>query len=99
MSTYALMDSGSTQSFCSEDLMRRIGIHAKRETMKLTTLDQKEVEVNTFIVSLEMADYDDSHLFVMPNVLTRPKLNIGLGSLVTREELDRWPHLRSITVT
>ena len=96
--TYALLDTGSTQSFCSEDLTRHLGICGKEDTIRLTTLDQKEVKVHTSIVHLEVADLDDAHLFSLPGVLTRPHLNIGLNSLAVQEDLSVWPHLSDLDI-
>ena len=46
----------TTQSFCSEDLTRRLGIYGKKDAIRLTTLEQKEVQVNTSVVHLQVAD-------------------------------------------
>ncbi|XP_038061252.1 uncharacterized protein LOC119731982 [Patiria miniata] len=96
--TYALLDTGSTQSFCSEDLTRRLGIYGKEDTIRLTTLDQKEVQVHTSVVHLEVADLDDTHLYSLSDVLTRPQLNVGLDSLAVQEDLSLWPHLSDLPI-
>ena len=96
--TYALLDTRSTQSFCSEDLTRRLGIYSKKDTIRLTTLEQKEVQVNTSVVHLEVADLDDTHLFSLSDVLSRSQLNVGLNSLAVQEDLSHWPHLRDLLI-
>ena len=37
--TYALLDSGSTHSFCSEALREKLGVPGRHEKMRLTTLE------------------------------------------------------------
>ncbi|XP_014672849.1 PREDICTED: uncharacterized protein LOC106813265 [Priapulus caudatus] len=98
MTTYALLDSGSTQSFCSEELVKRLGVLGRHNTITLTTLDNKDVCTDTHVVSLKVADLENENLISMSHVLTRPKLHISSDNLVTRADLDRWPHLQDITI-
>jgi hypothetical protein len=94
--TYALLDSGSTHSFCSEALTRKLGVFGSRDTISLTTLDQTQIITNTHVVSLEVADLDDNTHIDMTSVLTRPKLNVSSSHIVEQEELEKWTHLRDI---
>ena len=96
--TYALLDTGSTQSFCSEVLTKRLGVLGKHDTMRLTTLDKHNTLLDTFVVNLEIADINDENIVVMSNVLTRPELHVSTDCLVTQEELSKWSHLSDISL-
>ena len=41
--TYAFLDGGSNTSFCSEQLMKRLGVKGIKTTMSLTTMERKRV--------------------------------------------------------
>lgn len=92
----ALLDSGSNLSFCSEVLVEKLGVPGQRDTMRLTTLDNQNVFTDTLVVSLELADLENENRIVMSHMLTRPKLHIAADNLVTRADLDKWPHLQDI---
>ncbi|XP_038058753.1 uncharacterized protein LOC119730035 [Patiria miniata] len=98
ITTYALLDTGSTQTFCAEALARELGIHGRRDTVKLTTLDDHNTLVDTFVVDLEVTDVNDENLLVMSNVMTRPNICVNSDCLVTQEEISSWPHLWDIVL-
>ncbi|XP_033642413.1 uncharacterized protein LOC117302547 [Asterias rubens] len=96
VTTYALLDSGSTQTFCSEKLINELGVNGKPDTMRLTTLDNHDILTETRIVHLEVTDMCDENLVVMTHVLTRPKLQMGISTLIDQKEINKWSHLSDI---
>ena len=50
LETYAFLDSGSTSTFCSADIMRHLNIEGKRTKINLLTMGQEKV-VDSFIVT------------------------------------------------
>ncbi|XP_013409838.1 uncharacterized protein LOC106173299 [Lingula anatina] len=95
--TYALLDSGSTQSFCSEELTRSLNLESTRKihNIVLNTLGHQK-RVFSKSVNLEVTNADETLIYDMTDILTRPKLNIGTDKIVTQEELDNWQHLKDI---
>ena len=94
--TYALLDSGSTHSFCSEALREKLGVPGRHEKMRLTTLENYDTPIDTFAVTLQVTDMNDDNILVMKHVLTRPKFHVSSNCLVSQKELTRWPHLCDI---
>ena len=94
--TYALLDSGSTQSFCSEALKEKLGVPGLHERMRLTTLENHDTPMDTFAVNLQVTDMNDDNILVMKHVLTRPKFHVSSNCFITQEELSRWSHLSDI---
>ena len=94
--TYALLDSGTNQSFCSEALVNSLAVAKRADTISLTTLDTEDAKVDVFIVKLNVSDMDDLKTFEINNVMTRPTINVGLASLVKQNELQLWPHLSDL---
>ncbi len=94
--TYALLDSGTNQTFCSEVLVDQLGIQRRRETVSLTTIENHNSLLETFCVKLHVSAVDDTEVFQLPRVLTRPTITVGLTSFVKQGELKDWPHLADI---
>ena len=94
--TYALLDSGSTHSFCSEALREKLGVPGRHEKMRLTTLENYDTPIDTFAVTLQVTDMNDDNILVMKHVVTRPKFHVSSNCLVSQKELTRWPHLCDI---
>ena len=64
--------------------------------MRLTTLDNHDILTETRIVHLEVTDMCDENLVVMTHVLTRPKLQMGISTLIDQKEINKWSHLSDI---
>ena len=52
--TYALLDSGSTDSFCSEKLINKLNISGPVQTLSLNTLDNQNMIISTQVVDLKV---------------------------------------------
>ena len=58
--TYALLDTGSNSTFCSNMLLDRLGVKGKHLKLKLTTMGRAE-EVDSVVASgLVMSDLDEN---------------------------------------
>ncbi len=95
--TYAILDNGSTASFCSERILRELDINGAKCHMSLATVS-KEERYECEMVSLEVMDIDETFLVEIPNVFSTRRLNIPAESITTQEDVDCWPHLTGINV-
>ena len=95
---YALHDNGSSGSFCSEGLLKKLGLPAKTVTANLTTVDRKELEVKAKIVDLGLESVVDGTTYKMYQVLTRESLNISTDNMASAEELSKWNHLAGVDI-
>ena len=94
--TYAMLDSCSTQTFCTEELAAKLEVHGERSTMFLTTLEEEAVPIVTCYVSLEVTDLKERYKARLSRVATKAALNISANTLVTNDEIHKWKHLRGI---
>jgi len=92
----ALLDSGSTGTFCSQELSNLLGIKGQKETFSLTTLDSANSVEEGEIISLEIADMSGDNVFKLPRVYTRPTLPLSMQNVASVAEVEKWPHLRDI---
>ncbi|XP_065068249.1 uncharacterized protein LOC135693649, partial [Rhopilema esculentum] len=96
--TYALLDSGSTASFCSEALLDKLGVTGRKCELSVATINGSKTYCQTSVVSLEVMDLEETKHLQMPNVFSTKMLNIPTSALACQEDVKRWPHLEGITL-
>ena len=94
--TCALLDSGSTNTFCSEELCKLLGVEGRSETFSLTTLDKANSVEETKVVSLKISSLDSKVTINLPRVYTRKILPISSQNVATGDDVKAWPHLHDI---
>ena len=94
--TFALLDSGSTNTFCSTELVTALGAHGTKEKLSLTTLEQESIVTDATVVSLVVADRDHHNYIDLPRVYVRPMLPIHIEKYLTSDDVNRWPHLHGL---
>ena len=96
MVVLALLDSGSNGSFCSHKLIDTLNLNTRQTSIRLTTMETKNIEIKTVNVDLQVSDLRQWHSYKIKGILGRDRLNISLESLVTRDEVSSWDHLSDI---
>ena len=92
--TYALLDSGSTSTFCTESLMNKLNVTGIKTKNSMTTLGKKDDLTETFLIrGLEIADIDENHLIKSPCLFTQQEIPLEKSDIATQEDVDRWPYL------
>jgi hypothetical protein len=94
--TYALLDSGSNVTMCSDELLKALHVEGRPETMTLTTLEKSKSQSIARVVRLTVTSLDGEGEVCLPKVLSRRDLHLTRSSLVTKEEVAQWPHLRDL---
>ena len=94
--TYALLDSGSNSTFCSDELVKQLEIVGQKEPLNLTTMVKENSKVETEKVSLEVSDVKEENVLELPVVYSRPSLPVNLDNLCEPEDLSKWSHLQDI---
>ena len=95
---HALLDSGSTNSFVTEDLVRKLKLRGTKQNLTLTTLDRQDRQIQTTAVNLEIAALDTSTFVTLDNVYTRKDIPIKEVNMGTAQDINKWPHLRDISI-
>ena len=98
VTTYAFLNTGSTASFCSEELANQLGLSGQETLLSLTTMEREDSKVNSSMVSLEVSDLEDEVLVKLPVVFTRSKLPVSSDNAAAQEDIDHWPHLSGVEI-
>ena len=98
ITTYALLDNGSTSTWCSESLVKKLGVVGPRIDVSLSTVEKDCNPTSCHIVCLEIMDMDEINMIDLPQVLTKEKLNISADGVACQDDGNRWSHLSGIQV-
>ena len=96
--TYALLDNGSTASFCSEDLLSKLGVEAKKCHISLATISNVVENWDSATVGLEINDLNNTASVDVSNVFVVKKLNISKDAIANQEDIRSWDYLSDITL-
>ena len=98
ITTYALLDNGSTSTWCSEGLAKKLGVEGPRIQVSLSTIEKDCNLTSCHRVCLEIMDMNEINMVELPEVLTKEKLNISTDGIACQDDLNRWSHLSGIQV-
>ncbi|XP_013402959.1 uncharacterized protein LOC106168462 [Lingula anatina] len=97
--TYAMLDTGTNATYCTEELFKRLGATGNKRHIELTTISQERLQIETTVTTLLVSDVQDSkNPLKVPEVTVRPGLNIDLSGLANKGELRHWPHLSNLEI-
>ena len=92
------LDSGSSSTFCTEALMRRLGTNGTKTTISLTTLEKKDSLEDSFVVTcLTISDLDENVFVDLPTIFTRPSIPAyQVKTNPPKNDVDKWPNLGGV---
>ena len=95
VSTYALLDTGSEETFLSKSISEKLGIQIdNHDTLAVCTLSgESVVRVGQVNVEVRAAGNRESRTVTIKNVKVVDNLNI---TATKAKDLSRWPHLKEM---
>ena len=94
--TYALLDSGFTASFCSNTLLEKLEVNSKKHHMQLGTINGVQDDCQTTVTNLEVMDLDETVCIKISDVFSVKCLNVSKEAIARQDDVDNWSHLRNI---
>ncbi|MCP4798391.1 MAG: hypothetical protein GY893_00405, partial [bacterium] len=94
--TYALLDSGSTASFCSNALLEELDVNSKKCHIQLGTINGVRDDCQTTVTNLEVMDLEETVCIKIENVFSVKCLNVSKEAIARQEDVDNWSHLQNI---
>ncbi|XP_006819133.1 uncharacterized protein LOC102802549 [Saccoglossus kowalevskii] len=96
--TYAFLDPGSSINFCTESLVRNLGLSGRKVNITLDTMGVPHV-MNTYIVhGLEVCDLQCKNAIDLPKVYTKDKMPVSRHYIPTQDDISHWSHLQGVHV-
>ncbi|KAI2644916.1 DNA repair protein RecO [Labeo rohita] len=101
--TYAFLDPGSTATFCTEDLQRKLNVKGKPTRILLSTMGQdksgEQKLMNSFVISdLEVCRLEDTMFTELPKVFTHSSIPVHAGNIPKQSDIQRWPYLQEVSL-
>lgn len=94
--TYAFLDNGSEATFCSEKLMRQLGIEGRKTQILLRTMGQKKLEQSYIVSGLEVSGVKENVYIDLPDTYTHKDIPVSRESIPMQTDLEKWPHLHRV---
>ncbi|XP_061191695.1 uncharacterized protein LOC133199905 [Saccostrea echinata] len=96
--TYAFFDSGSSVTFCSENLMRQLGVSEKKCNITLNTVGEPHQLVSQSVRGLQLCDMNMTEFIDLPKIYTKDRMPVTHEHIPKKEEISKWHHLSNITL-
>ena len=97
--TYALLDSGSTATFCSDSLLKRLGDEGKTCQLSLATIDGIKENCESSVTNLEILDQKEAVIVSLPNVFSMKRLKVTKEAIGTQEDVGEFAYLQGVQFT
>ena len=99
LATYAFLDTGSSDTIITEQLMAQLNARGQRTNVNITTLHGCDVLTSCVAVpGLEVCGYGEENYISLPTVYTQPSLPVTKDQIPTQEDVSRWPYLSDIVI-
>ena len=98
LETYAFFDTGSSVSFCTEEIMRQLGGSGKCMELSLSTMGNP-YKLRTYAFNgLQICDMDLNSVIDLPTVYTKNEMPVSPSHIPTNDKISQWSHLSGINV-
>ena len=97
ITTYAIWDNCSQDSFIHDNLVKKFGVHGLKTILNNKTLRGKKTENNMVEKDIKLTGMsDDCSLLSLPKLYIRRKIPIVKEEIDTPAKIKEWKRLRSI---
>ena len=99
IATYAFLDTGSSDTIITEQLMAQLNARGEKSKVNITTLHGCDVPTSCIAVSgLEACGYGEESYISLPTVYIQPSLPVTKHQIPTQEDVSHWPYLSDIVI-
>ncbi|KAK0134388.1 hypothetical protein N1851_030045 [Merluccius polli] len=98
LQVYALLDPGSSATFCSEELMTHLNLKGRKTHILLRTMNQ-EKSVPTHVVSgIEVSALDSDDFLPLPDTFAQKEMPVTSNNIPRQEDLAQWAYLSKVKI-
>lgn len=96
---YAFIDPGSTATFCTEDIQRKLNLKGKSTQFLLDTMAQDNSDCHKLIKSvvlsdLEVCGLEENTYIELPKVFTQSHIPVKKDNI--QEDIAQWQYLKEV---
>ena len=93
--TYALLDSGSEVTICSEKLGRSLKARGKKTSFNLTGITGSQ-NIDSQLIDIVVESMGGTTIIELDGVRTVKYIPISSQCIPKRRDLEKWPHLQNV---
>ena len=97
--TYAFLDQGSSATFCSEELARKLHAPGNKTEIVLKTMLQEKTMSSYRISGLEVAALNSNTFLKLPDVYTQKAIPVTRDNIPKEEDIRKWTYLNEVDLT
>ena len=94
--TYALLDNGSTATFCSDSVLKRLDEEWRLCQLSLATIDGVKENWKSSVTSLEVLDHEETVKISLTNVFSVQTLNVTKDTIGRQESVHNFAYLQGV---
>lgn len=99
--TYAFIDPGSTGTFCTEELQKKLDAKGKPTQIVLNTMGQdkekgQKLFKSVMLTDVEVSGLDESAYIQLPKVFTHSTIPVQQENIPKPHHLKSWPYLAEV---
>lgn len=95
--TAALLDTGSTRTFCSAQLFDELGLTPTPRSLRVNTLNHADETIQSAVGTLTVCGLEEKRTpFVIREAFSMPRPHLGDMPVTTQTQASSYPHLRSL---
>ena len=96
--TYAFLDPGSTATFCTNRLVRKLNLQGTHTNILLRTLGQESVVNSQILTGLEVSKLDSNEFVDLPETFTHDTIPVSRSNIPTQRDIDKWDYLKNVKI-
>ena len=93
--TYAFLDPGSTDTFCTEALLQQLQMTGRTTDILLCTMN-KQVVKTSVACGLEISGLESVKFFELPDAYTQKEIPVKKESIPSEMDVEQWSYLREV---
>lgn len=98
INTHAFLDPGSSATFCTDSLKRKLNVSGKNTTILLCTMGQEKSVHSSIVSGLEVSNMEGLLYHKLPEVYTQTKLPVSKRHIPTQKSLEKWKYLHEVKI-
>ena len=96
--TYALLDSGSTSTFCTPKILEELGIKGSKQRISLSTISESTESMDTTVVDIEVLDKYERNMQSLTSVIVCNQIPVSELHVPQCSQLANYPHLAGLDI-
>ncbi|XP_033120783.1 uncharacterized protein LOC117119913 [Anneissia japonica] len=94
--TYAFMDPGSSVSFCTDELRKKLGLGGRKARITLDTMGTSHTLDTRIVTGIELRNLEATHTLELPNVYSKGSMPVSHVHIPRKKDIEEWPHMERV---